>query len=182
MQRKERDRRRSVFLPPFCKTFPLKCKTFSFRFLLNTTGQRSYYWGWPGNVDVYNYRTLTDRVIFVDAEVSEDSRIGVWSYQEPEAQSASKPEIVVTRGLKGKGTLDQFFCDRPYNTSQTDKHYPYKMTLNDAGEAVIRCVHLINLDANGGTGEMETQEVIAGYYNLPECEFTAPSAADGSQL
>ncbi|MBR4461896.1 MAG: InlB B-repeat-containing protein, partial [Erysipelotrichaceae bacterium] len=135
--------------------------------IINITGNKNYS-GWTGNVDVCN------KPIYVEAQLSADSKIGVWTSATPNAQIPDQFEVVLTDGLLNNGTLDHFQSDMPYHRDMDDNYFPYKLTINDDGELVLRQVFLVDFDANGGTGEMETQEFIAGYNPLPECTFTPP--------
>ena len=81
------------------------------------------------------------------------------------AAGISMNKRVLTSGLSGSGTADNFISDRD----------DYWVSLNDQGEATYTSYYFVSFYPNGGSGSMARIKTKESSIILPDCDFTAPS-------
>ena len=101
----------------------------------------------------------TGAVINVNEKLSEDTVIGVTA-----ADTENLP-FTVTSALDGNASAHNFLSDN-------DAYFMEYDSVNDT--VILSRPFTLSFDANGGSGEMESETIKDEQYFLPGCDFTAP--------
>ncbi len=108
-----------------------------------------------------NVYLCEDKVLTVTDTLNASTRIGVTTQTAPKTGAP----VVFTHGLKDKGNAANFISDDS----------AYIVRINDQGEAALYLPFSVSFDNNGGTGKMDSEQVILNeQYKLPEHRFGAP--------
>jgi predicted outer membrane repeat protein len=111
-----------------------------------------------------NVYLCKDKVMTVTGKLDPETRVGVTTEVKPTAENP----VVLTKGLKDKGSVENFVSDDE----------KYTVLLNDEGEAVLCLPVTITFEKGdeGASGSMPSVSVPSDVrYTLPENGFTAPA-------
>ena len=104
----------------------------------------------------------TGAVINIAEKLSEDTVIGVTA-----ADTENLP-CTITSGLNDKAVAHNFLSDN-------DDYFTEYISNSD--NIILSKPFILNFDANGGSGEMESEHIRDEQYFLPGCDFTAPEGS-----